>query len=248
MDRRLLLVSNSTNPGEGYLDHCAAQVGACFAGCERLAFVPYALHDLDGYADRAESRFAELGLSLRSVHRSPDPVMAVREADGVFVGGGNTFRLLDRADRTGVLGALRAAATAGIPYMGTSAGINLACPTIMTTNDMPIVEPRSFRALGLIPFQINPHYVDRDPDVAHGGETREQRIAEFHEEHRTPVVGLREGSTIRVLGTTADLIGPRTARVFSPGAPPREIRPGPGVLDDLLEVTGAPDASPSQTL
>lgn len=234
MSRKLLLVSNSTNPGGGYLGHCVDDIVRLFEGAALVAFVPYALHDLDGYASLAERRFADLGIRLRSVHRSADPAAAAHEADGFFVGGGNTFRLLDRMVRTGVLDAIRAVTAAGGPYMGTSAGSNLACPTIKTTNDMPIVEPPTFAALGLVPFQINAHYVDRDPDVAHGGETREQRIAEFHQVESVPVVGLREGSAIRVTGGRADLVGPLPARVFARGAPAREVAPGVGALDDLM--------------
>lgn len=248
MSRRLLLVSNSTNPGGGYLDHCVDDVARLFEGVALVAFVPYALHDLDGYATLAERRFSDLGIRLRSVHRSADPAEFAREADGFFVGGGNTFRLLDRTVRTGVLDAIRTATAAGAAYMGTSAGSNLACPTIKTTNDMPIVEPPTFEALGLVPFQINAHYVDRDPDVAHGGETREQRIAEFHEVETVPVVGLREGSAIRVTGDRADLVGPLPARVFLRGAAAREVDPGDGALDVLMGRMPKPGAGTPETL
>ncbi len=237
---RLLLISNSTNPGGSYLGHCASDLTAFLDGHGDLAFVPYALHDLDGYATQAERRFAELGLRLRSVHREADPAAALSSADGVFVGGGNTFRLLARAAALGLLDAIRAVVRRGGAYVGTSAGTNLACPTIRTTNDMPIVEPPSFDALGLVPFQVNPHYVDRDPDVAHGGETREDRIREFHEENDAIVVGLREGAMLHVEGDTVLLRGSTQARIFSPGAPPTEAAPG-SLLDWLLPHGGTAD-------
>lgn len=221
----LLLISNSTNPGEGYLDHCAGLLAKHFQG-RSVAFVPYALADLDGYADRAESRFAELGVELRSVHRSNDPAREIRESGGVFVGGGNTFRLLARCRSLGLLAAIQDLVLGGSPYAGASAGSNLACPTIKTTNDMPIVDPRGFEALGLFPLQINPHYVDRDPDAAHGGETREQRIAEFHEESTTPVIGIREGSVLEHEAGRTRLLGPNQARLFLSGELPRELNSG----------------------
>ncbi len=224
---RLLLASNSTNPGSGYLDHLSDAMIEHFAESKRVAFVPYALHDPDGYAEAAMSRFADLGLQLLSVHTSPTPSVALLESDGVFVGGGNTFRLLDRMTALSLIGPIRALVRSGVPYMGTSAGSNVACPTIMTTNDMPIVEPPSFRAMGLVDFQINPHYVDRDPDTPHGGEKRQQRIREFHEENATPVIGLREGSWLSVQDDGIELRGPNPARLFRPAAEPRELQPGP---------------------
>jgi dipeptidase E len=163
---------------------------------------------------------------LFSVHTSPDPAAALRDSDGIFVGGGNTFRLLDRMTALSLIGPIRTLAQSGVPYMGTSAGSNVACPTIMTTNDMPIVELPSFRALALVDFQINAHYVDRDPDVAHGGETRQQRIREFHEENTTPVIGLREGSWLSINEGEITLCGPNSARLFRPGEEPSELQPG----------------------
>ena len=224
---RALLASNSTNPGGGYLDHVEDATRAHFDGCERVAFVPYALADLDGYADVARRRFGHLGLELVSVHDGGDPRAVLEQSDGVFVGGGNTFRLLDRLVRHGLVEEVRSKVAAGAPYMGASAGSNVACPTIMTTNDMPIVELASFQALGLVDFQINPHYIDRGPDVSHGGETRAQRIAEYHEEHQAPVIGLREGSWLDVDGTDVALAGPRPAVLFLPGREPADLSPGP---------------------
>lgn len=230
---RLLLISNSTNPGEGYLDHCAGRISSVLGDAGPVAFVPYASGDLDGYAAAARERFARMGHELFSVHEAGDPGASLGSAGAVFVGGGNTFRLLDRLHRLGLVEAIRTRVGAGAVYMGASAGSNVACPTIKTTNDMPIVEPPTLASLALVPFQINPHYVDRDPDAAHGGETREQRIREFHEENAAPVVGLREGSMLLVDGRSMRLLGRSPARLFERDRPPREVAPGEP-LDSLL--------------
>lgn len=231
--RRLLLVSTSTVHGTGYLDHCEAEIRDLFAGCERLLFVPFALHDRDAYAAKARERFARMGLALESVHEAADPPAAVEETDGVFVGGGNTFRLLATLYQQNLLEPLRRRCRAGLPYLGTSAGANLACPTIKTTNDMPIVEPPSFTALGLVPFQINPHYIDADSSSTHMGETRDQRLAEFLEEKATPVVALREGAMLRVRGEAIELDGAPGGRLFRRDRDPVELLPG-SRLDPLL--------------
>lgn len=225
MTGRLVLASNSTNPGQKYLDHLEDTIRLLFGGCSSVAFVPYALADLDGYSATAEARFGRLGIHLQSVHRHDHPARAVSAADGIFIGGGNSFRLLDRLISHGLIGPIRELATDGVPYLGTSAGSNVACPTIKTTNDMPIVQPATFKALDLVSFQINPHYIERDPDTPHGGETRRQRIAEFHEENETPVIGLREGSWL-VAGERLILRGPHPALLFRRGFEPLEIRPG----------------------
>jgi dipeptidase E len=150
----------------------------------------------------------------------------VEEAEALFVGGGNTFRLLDRLQRLGLLDPIRGRVRGGMPYLGVSAGANLACPSIRTTNDMPIVEPAGFSALGLLPFQINPHYLDPAPSRSHMGETREERIREFLEENDVPVVGLREGSWIVADDGSARLEGPCSARLFRRGREPEEVPPG----------------------
>jgi dipeptidase E len=232
--RHLLLISNSTQPGQGYLEHCADELVAFLSGVRTVLFVPYALHDLDAYTATARTRFAALGFELTSAHEAADPAATARAADAIFVGGGNTFRLLDRMYATGLVDAIRDRVHAGARYVGTSAGTNVAGPTIKTTNDMPIVAPPTFNALGLVSFNINPHYVDRDPDVAHGGETREQRITEFHEENPEPVVALREQTMLLVDGDAVELRGGAAgARVFRRGNAARECRPGDR-LDSLL--------------
>jgi len=232
--RRLLLISNSTSHGGGYLDHCESEILDLLGGVKRVLFVPFALYDRDGYADKARERFERMGFGLDSLHRAADPVTAARSAEAFFVGGGNTFRLLDALYRQGVLDPIRERVEAGAPYIGTSAGSNVACVTIKTTNDMPIVQPPSFDALGLVPFNINPHYLDPDPGSTHMGETRELRIAEFHEENDPPVIGLRESAMLRVEGHGVELKGTTGARLFRRGMEPQELAPG-ARLDFLLE-------------
>jgi dipeptidase E len=225
--RHLLLVSTSTVHGTGYLDHCADEMKALLGdGTERVLFVPYALFDRGGYAAKARERFAAMGYGLDSVHDADDPAAAVRAAQALFVGGGNTFRLVRDLYAHGLLEPIRERVAAGMPYMGTSAGSNVACPTLKTTNDMPIVQPPSFEALGLVPFQINPHFLDADPGSTHMGETRETRLAEFHEENDTAVIGLREGAMLRVDGDAMQLRGVRGAKLFQRGHPPAELAVG----------------------
>jgi len=225
---RLLLVSNSTLYGSGYLDHCADAIRS-FLGpsVSRVLFVPYALSDRDAYVAKARPRFEAMGYALDSIHDlAGGPVAAVERADALFIGGGNTFRLVDALWRHDLIEPIRRRVAAGMPYVGTSAGSNVACPSIRTTNDMPIVEPPSFAALGLVPFNINPHYQDPVPGSTHMGETREQRIAEFHEENSQPVVGLREGAWLLVEDSTVLLNGTSGARLFRRGQVPEEIATG----------------------
>ena len=229
MTKRLLLISTSTVHGTGYLDHAEEEIRSFLGVTARVLFVPHALKDLDGYTARARSRFEEMGFALDSLHEAPSPRAAVEAASAVFVGGGNTFRLLSVLRRLGVMDALRQRATHGMPYLGVSAGSNLACPTIRTTNDMPIVEPPSLEALGLVPFQINPHYLDPDPASTHMGETREERLLQFLEENETPVVGLREGAMLRVEGESVLLQGIAGARIFRRGRDPVEAKPGAAI-------------------
>ena len=223
---RLLLISNSTAFGEGYLDHCIEEMRDFLGEVRRLTFVPFAVHDREAYGQLAAKRFAAEGIEVSTL--SPDPAGhdLLRRSEAVFVGGGNTFRLLKTLQDSGLLTALRARAEAGMPYMGASAGSNIAAPTIRTTNDMPIVEPDSFAALNLVPFQINPHYIDSDPDSKHMGETREQRLQEFLEENETPVVGLREGAWVRVEGGCAVLGGRSGCRLLHRGGEPVELSAG----------------------
>ncbi len=229
--RRLLLLSNSTLYGRGYLDHAAGQIRAFLGGRARLVFVPYAMHDRERYVAMARKRFAELGCALDSVHESGASLEA---ADAVFVGGGNTFRLLDSLYRHVLIGIIRSRVDAGMAYIGSSAGSIVACPTLKTTKDMPVVEPPSFDALGLVPFQISPHYLDPDPGSTHMGETQAERIGHYHEENDLKVVGLREGSMLIVNGDCVELHGTAAARVFVKGRSPVEHPPG-ARLDFLME-------------
>jgi dipeptidase E len=208
------------------------QVRSSLGPVRRVLFVPYALADHDGYVRGIIDRGLNAGYELDSAHRHPDPAAAVRHAEAVFVGGGNTFRLLDRLYRFGLIDAIRERVRAGMPYLGVSAGTNVACPTIMTTNDMPIARPPSFEALGLVPFQVNPHFIPGqtflkvgDELVPHFGETREDRLREFHEENDAPVVGLWEGGVLRVEGGRVQLVG-AAARVFRKGLPAVDCESG----------------------
>ena len=224
--RRLLLISNSTLHGSGYLDHAESEIRSFLGDAKRVLFVPYALFDRDKYAGNARQRFQKMGYELTSVHTAEHPVTAVNETDAVFIGGGNTFRLLKALYEFDLIEAIRKRVSNGMPYIGSSAGSNVAAPTIKTTNDMPIVQPPSFNALGLVSFQINPHYLDPDPDSKHMGETREERIVQFLEENDTPVVGLREGAMLRIENGETILRGSTGARIFRKGMQPIEILPG----------------------
>ncbi|NEA17429.1 dipeptidase PepE [Streptomyces halstedii] len=225
----LLLLSNSTQHGRGYLEHALDTVTSFLPANARLAFVPYALADHDTYTARVRDALEPSGITVRGIHEHTDPVAQLAESDAVFIGGGNSFRLLSALCRTGLRDAVRDAVRGGLPYMGASAGTNMAAPTLRTTNDMPIVQPPSFETLGLVPFQINPHYLDPDPDSTHKGETREERLTEFLEENDVPVLGLREGSWLRVRDGVAHVEGARPARLFTRGTPPRELATGTDV-------------------
>ncbi|XP_076858259.1 alpha-aspartyl dipeptidase isoform X1 [Brachyhypopomus gauderio] len=229
MKRRLLLVSNSTLHGGGYLEHCQQQIKEFFGQqVKRILFIPYALHDHDAYAKTARDKLKSLGYDVDSVHETADPVQAVRRAEGIFIGGGNTFRLLKSLYDNNLVTEIRTRVLQdGVPYMGSSAGSNVATISINTTNDMPIVFPPTFSAIGLVPFNINPHYLDPDPHSRHMGETREQRITQFHEEPETPcVLGLREGSMLLVEGQKATLLGSTKARLFQRGKVTVDYEPG----------------------
>jgi len=196
-------------------------------------FVPFALFDRDKYAATAQARFEKMGYELTSIHTAADTLQAVKDTEAMFIGGGNTFRLLKTLYEFDLLDIIRERVDAGMPYIGSSAGSNMACPTIRTTNDMPIVQPPSFNALGLVSFQINPHYLDPDPNSKHMGETREERINQFHEENETPVVGLREGGMLRIENGETILRGSTGARIFRRGLEPIEILPG-ARLDGII--------------
>lgn len=232
----ILLISNSTLHGRGYLDHAESEIRDFLGPAKRVLFFPFALHDRAGYAAKARERVSAIGYALSSAHEASEPRKALAEADAIFIGGGNTFRLLKALQDTDWIEPIRERVRAGVPYIGSSAGSNVAGPTIRTTNDMPIVQPRSFEALGLVPFQLNPHFLDPDPNSTHMGETREERISQFHEECETPVIGLREGAWLRVGVGTVLLGGTRGARIFRRGESPVEKITG----DELSCLLGAP--------
>src|SRR6266404_8314322 len=240
--KQLLLISNSTLHGGGYLDHAEREIRDFVGGRTRVVFVPYAVHGRREYVAKAEERFRKMGLSLTSIHDVSNMRRAVDEADVIFVGGGNTFRLLKGLHDHDLLDPIRRTVAAGVPYIGSSAGAIVACPTLKTTKDMPVVQPPSFEALALVPFQISPHYLDPDPSSTHMGETQEERIMQFLEENDETVVGLREGSMLRVQDGTVALKGTNNARIFRRGDEPFEAAPGTD-LRSLLEGAVAPAGS-----
>lgn len=223
---KLLLISSSRVHGSGFLEHCRAAIVKHFEGCPKVLFVPYALQDHQQYHQIVAEALQPVGLAVESIHQSQDPVTAIQQAAGIFIGGGNSFRLLKTLYDQRLIQPIRDAVEQGVPYMGSSAGTNMACPTIRTTNDMPIVEPPGFAALGLIPFQINPHFIDADPTSTHKGETREQRLAEYLEENSVAVAGLREGSWLEIDDQKCTLAGATGMKLFRQKSQPEEFPAG----------------------
>jgi dipeptidase E len=221
---RLLLISSSNVHGHGYLDHAEEEIRAI--GAKTVAFVPFALQDHEGYTSRVADRLERMGIRVVPLRKPAD----LDGAGAIFIGGGNSWRLLKALYDRKLFEPIQTHVRGGLPYIGSSAGTNMAMPTIRTTNDMPIVEPPSWSCFGFVPFQINPHYLDPDPHSTHKGETREERILQFLEENPTPVVGLREASMLRVEDGRITLRGTASARVFQRGTAPYEIEPGPFVL------------------
>ena len=223
---RLLLISNSTNAGEVYLEYAKGNIRE-FLGSSgvKALFVPYAgvTVSYNDYEKKVKEKFNETGHDIVSIHHFDDPGKAVEQAEAIVVGGGNTFRLAEQLHKNSLIDKIRKRVLEGIPYIGWSAGANAACPTICTTNDMPVVQPRSFDSFNLVKFQINPHYLDSNPE-GHAGETREMRISEYVEINRDIyVVGLREGSMLLLENGSIRLIGKRTMRVFRYGKSPVEL-------------------------
>lgn len=223
---RLLLISNSTNAGEGYLEYARGNIRE-FLGSSgvKALFVPYAgvTVSYNDYEKKVKEKFNEAGHDIVSIHHFDDPGGAVEQAEAIVVGGGNTFRLAEQLHKNSLIDKIRKRVLKGTPYIGWSAGANVACPTICTTNDMPVVQPRSFDSFSLVKFQINPHYLDSNPE-GHAGETREMRISEYVEINRDIyVVGLREGSMLLLENGSIRLIGKRTMRVFRYGKSPVEL-------------------------
>ena len=227
MKNDLLLHSSSRVHGGGYLAHAMEAIDEFLAGRKTLHFVPYAIQDHDGYTRAVQEGLVGLGVKVVGIHEKGDPRRAVEDAEVLFVGGGNSFRLVKAVREFGLIEPVRRRVAAGeLSYMGSSAGTNMACPTIRTTNDMPIVQPDSFDAFNLIPFQINPHYVDADPTSTHMGETRMDRIREFLEENDVAVLGMREGAWLRERGADLHLGGPNGALLFRRALDPEPFEPG----------------------
>lgn len=226
----LLLLSTSTIHGSGFLEYCLDEVKDHFHGMEEVLFIPYARPggiSHKEYTELVRDKLESVGYSVRGIHEFGDPVKALSDFEGVYVGGGNTFLLLKTLYENNLIEAIRnGVMNRGIKYMGSSAGTNVACAAINNTNDMPIVYPPSFEALKLIPFNINPHYLDPDPNSTHRGETRETRIREFHFQSQIPVVGLREGSFLKIEGNEIELWGKLSARIFKAEQEPIEVQPG----------------------
>jgi len=239
MHPRILLISNSTVYGCGYLDHVEDEIRNFLGSAKNVLFFPFALFDRDDYAAKASARFATMGYALHSAHVADNPQKAIQQTDAIFIGGGNTFRLLKALQDLELLEPIRRKVKSGAPYIGSSAGSNVAGPTIKTTKDMPIVQPRSFDSLGLVPFQISPHFQDADPSSKHMGETQEERILQFLEENQTPVVGMREGAWLWIENGAVILKGNTGARIFRRGEAPVEAKSG----TDIAPLVGAPDAT-----
>ena len=204
------------------------EIAKTLQGVTEIVFIPYAAvtFSYDEYERRVQERFNEIGIKVSSIHHALNKRNFIRHAQAIMIGGGNTFALLKKMQEEDLLDTIFRRVKAGVPYIGWSAGSNVTCPTICTTNDMPIVQPASFRAIGLVPFQINPHYLDANP-AGHAGETREQRILEYLEANRSRyVVGLREGCMLRVTDNNIELIGSRTMRIFKKGMETYEVEPG----------------------
>lgn len=226
---RCLLISNSTMAGEPYLDYPKGNIKE-FLGNKKVTalFIPYAgvTFSWDEYEAKVKNRFNEIGHDIVSIHKFDDPIKAIKDAEAIVIGGGNTWNLMHYIHKFGLIESIREKVINGTPYIGWSAGSNVACPTMMTTNDMPIIDPLGFDSLDIIPFQINPHYLDKNPD-GHGGETREDRIMEYLEVNQNIyVAGLREGCMFLIEGDKLDLIGIHPLRLFKYGQEPKEIAVG----------------------
>lgn len=223
---KLLLLSNSTNPGEGYLSYPKHNIKSFLASkTDNIIFIPYAAvtFSYDEYEAKVNGALKDVGVQVKGIHRFKDPIDAINNASAIMIGGGNTWKLLRSIKENQLLEPIRDKVKSGAPYVGWSAGSNVACPTIMTTNDMPIIDPLGFESLNFVQFQLNPHYLDTNP-ANHGGETREMRIQEFIEVNKnTTVVGLREGTMLWIENNEIKLIGKRSARIFNYGKEPKEV-------------------------
>ena len=224
--KNLIIASTSTIHGGTYLSYLFPEIAQLFSETEEVLFIPYARPSgisHNKYTEIAQEAFSKIGKKVIGIHSIENPVEAINNAKGIFIGGGNTFVLVSQLYKKNILEVLREAIFNGLPYLGTSAGSNICGTTMNTTNDMPIVYLPSFKTLGVIPFNINPHYLEPNPTSKHMGETRETRINEFHTQSTIPVIGIREGSWLQVKGNTILLKGSHTARVFEQNKAPYEI-------------------------
>lgn len=232
----MIIASTSTIHGGAYLDYLMPTLETHFSNCSEILFVPYARPggiSHDTYTETVRSAFAKIGKTVKGLHEFDDPISTIRDAQGIFTGGGNTFLLVTQLYTHGVMEALAKTVEQGTPYLGSSAGSNITGISMQTTNDMPIIYPPSFKTLGLIPFNLNPHYLDPDMQSKHMGETRETRIKEFHAFNDIPVIGLREGSWLEVSGDNIILKGTLSARLFRQNQTPLEMEPGTDMMDTL---------------
>lgn len=225
----MIIASTSTIHGSGYLNYLLEELTFFFKDVDTILFIPYARPggiSHDAYTKKAQEAFSEIGKKVKGIHEFTNPKEALNTAQGIFVGGGNTFVLVNQLYKNNLISTLQEVIFKGTPYLGTSAGSNICGLTINTTNDMPIVYPPSFKTLALVSFNINPHYLDPDPSSKHMGETRETRIQEFHAFNSQPVVGLREGSWLKVNGENIVLKGELDARIFEYNKAPYEVETG----------------------
>ena len=226
--KNIIIASTSTIHGSGYLDYILEDLKVFFKNTNTILFIPYARPSgitHDDYTEKASIAFAKIGKTVTGIHKSSNPIEAIQNAEAIFVGGGNTFVLTNKLYKNNIIDTLKTAVKNGTPYLGTSAGSNICGLTIKTTNDMPIVYPPSFNALALVPFNINPHYLDPIAGNKHMGETRETRIKEFHNFNTQPVIGLREGSWLKVEDNSIVLKGNLKSRVFEYNKTPYEVEP-----------------------
>ncbi|MFD1292500.1 dipeptidase PepE [Lutibacter holmesii] len=226
--KKLLIASTSTVHGKDYLEYIIPELAKFFKGIHEILFIPYARPSgitYDEYTAIAQKGFDKIGIKVRGIHEFKNHFGAVSNARGIFTGGGNTFLLLKKLYEMKLIASIKNVVENGTPYFGTSAGSNITGLTIQNTNDMPIIYPPSFNAFGFINFNINPHYLDPDPSSTHMGETRETRINEFHTINKIPVLGLREGSWLKMKGDKLELKGTLNARLFQQGKAPTELPP-----------------------
>jgi dipeptidase E len=236
--KKLLIASTSTVHGKGHLEYMLPELSIFFKGISEILFIPYARPSgisHDEYTSKAQQGFEKINIRLRGIHEFNNPQEALNNAKGIFTGGGNTFLLLKQLYDLKLISTLKNVVENGTPYFGTSAGSNITGLTIQNTNDMPIIYPPSFTALGLVNFNLNPHYLDPDPTSKHMGETRETRINEFHKLNKIPVLGLREGSWVEVIGSKVLLKGNLNARLFQYEKKPIEL-PSETDLSYLMQV------------